>query len=438
MSHRYIANDVVVRTLIWGCGRCKLWIILAQTTVVTVIIPVIVFTLTLVTQRRPSNGTTTSKSLLYISLLFLVIRCELWVTCWCRCHTSGDCMWIRPQSDLWKGSILFGGTSHCPNGLCKILVWDAIRLRSPCHTSLCSLAILVLRIGQLYGDKVAAVQLKYVTRIFFPEASTMSASVVTWRACNVWWNMPSSWLESLVSLNSGKSPMWMLPSLCLGWIQPPLIETSDVATALLWMDVIQVGVMVFGTILCWCYRKCFSRPNSSWEVFIDKRRTNPSHSWESIWLVSNAICCARISIDHLFMPAPPNFAGEYSILRADDDAIDSFARIGLRVMFCNLSMSSVFILWVVHGYEMDGTMQCSKMVAAWCAVILFLRRITLSFLLHYSSSWIWHFGLSNGTRWTPNWRWGWCSCIWWIMLGWVVAVEVNCNENGDGYLFRIL
>ena len=44
------------------------------------------------------------------------------------------------------------------------------------------------------------------------------------------------------------------------------------------------------------------------------------------------------------------------MLRADVDAIDSFARIGLKVMFCNLSISDVFILWVVHGYEMAGAM----------------------------------------------------------------------------------
>ena len=58
---------------------------------------------------------------------------------------------------------------------------------------------------------------------------------------------------------------------------------------------------------------------------------------------------------HLLKPAPPNFAGRYIMLQAEVDAIDSFARIGLSVMFCNMSMSDVDILWVVHGYEMDGT-----------------------------------------------------------------------------------
>ena len=69
-------------------------------------------------------------------------------------------------------------------------------------------------------------------------------------------------------------------------------------------------------------------------------------------------------MDHLFKPDPPNFAGRYIMLRAEVDAIDSFARIRLSVMFCNLSISDVDILWVVHGYEMDGAMQWLKMVAA--------------------------------------------------------------------------
>ena len=210
--------------------------------------------------------------------------------------------------------------------------------------------------GQQYGDEVAAVQLKEGTQIIFPEASTMSASVVPWRAWNVWWNIRRSWSGRSAAVNSGRLPMWMSPSLCLGGVQPPLIDNNDVATAFLWMDVIQVGVMVFVIILCWCWRKCNFRPNSNWEVFIDARKKNPIHSWESTWLDNSAICCARISMDHLFKPAPPNFAGEYIILRAEVDAIDSFARIGLRVMFCNLSMSAVDILWVVHGYEMDGAM----------------------------------------------------------------------------------
>ena len=62
-------------------------------------------------------------------------------------------------------------------------------------------------------------------------------------------------------------------------------------------------------------------------------------------------------MDHLLKPVPtPNFAGRYSILRAEVDAIDSFARIELSVMFCSLSISDVDKLWVVHGYEMDGAM----------------------------------------------------------------------------------
>ena len=61
-------------------------------------------------------------------------------------------------------------------------------------------------------------------------------------------------------------------------------------------------------------------------------------------------------MDHLLNPAPPNFAGRYSMLRAEVDAIDIFARIGLKGIFCNLSISDVNILWVVHGYEMDGAM----------------------------------------------------------------------------------
>ena len=51
----------------------------------------------------------------------------------------------------------------------RILVWDASQHKTTCHTSLCSLVILVLQMGQLYGDKVAAVQLKDDTRIFSPE-----------------------------------------------------------------------------------------------------------------------------------------------------------------------------------------------------------------------------------------------------------------------------
>ena len=78
------------------------------------------------------------------------------------------------------------------------------------------------------------------------------------------------------------------------------------------------------------------------------------------------------------------------------------------------------------------------MVAAWCAVIIFLCRVTLSSLLRFASSCIWHFGLSDGTRWTPNWRWGWCSCIWWIVIGWIVAVDVSCNGNGDGCSSQIM
>ena len=153
----------------------------------------------------------------------------------------------------------------------------------------CSLVIVVLRMGQLYGDEVAAVQLKEDSRIFFPEAFTMSASIVTWRAWNLWWNKPSSWSDRNAFVNSGRSPMWMSPSLCLSKVQLPLIDNNDVATAILWMDVIQVGVMVFITVLCWCSRKWVARPNSNWEVFIDAWRTNPIHSWESSWLVNSAI-----------------------------------------------------------------------------------------------------------------------------------------------------
>ena len=74
----------------------------------TVINPVVMFTLASVTQRCPSNGSTTSNSLWYTSLWCLVLRCELGVLCRWSCHTSGDWMCIR-------GSILFEATSHWPN-----------------------------------------------------------------------------------------------------------------------------------------------------------------------------------------------------------------------------------------------------------------------------------------------------------------------------------
>ena len=45
--------------------------------------------------------------------------------------------------------------------------------------------ILVLRMDQRYGDEVAAVQWKEDMQMYFPEVSTLSASIVTWRARNV-------------------------------------------------------------------------------------------------------------------------------------------------------------------------------------------------------------------------------------------------------------
>ena len=133
----YCSKCCHVCTLTCGWGRCEHLSRLAWATFGMVITPVVIFTLASVTQHCPSNGSTTSNSLWYTSLCCFVLRCELWVTCWCRCHTSGDWMCIRPLSDLWKGSILFGATSHWPNRLCSILMWDASRRRTPCHTSLC-------------------------------------------------------------------------------------------------------------------------------------------------------------------------------------------------------------------------------------------------------------------------------------------------------------
>ena len=80
------------------------------------------------------------------------------------------------------------------------------------------------------------------------------------------------------------------------------------------------------------------------------------------------------------------------------------------------------------------------MVAAWCAAILFLCRVTLSSLLRFSSSCIWRFWLidSDGTRWTPNWQWGWFFFMWWIVLGWPFGVDVKCNGNWDVHSSRIL
>ena len=61
-------------------------------------------------------------------------------------------------------------------------------------------------------------------------------------------------------------------------------------------------------------------------------------------------------MDHLFKPVPPNITGGYIISRAEVDAIESFAMIGLSVMFCREPIVDVGILWVVHGYDMDGAM----------------------------------------------------------------------------------